>query len=398
MQGMAAALFAAWGLLAWAATPKLDIRSLETPAGADSGQACFWPMDGKLGLSWIEAEGERRGALFWAAYDGRSWSEPRLIVRGDNLFINWADFPKMASAGPMTVAAWLERLGEGTYAYGVRAAVSTDGGVAWGEPFWLHQDRSPVEHGFVSLTPLASGRVAAVWLDGRAMGGGHDHGEGGPMQLRSRVIESGGLGPETLIDGQTCECCNTALALSDGALLAAYRDRSDAHVRDIFLARHERGAWQKGAAVRDDGWRIHGCPVNGPALSAAGQTVVLAWFSGAENRPRVRLAASPDGGRSFPGAIDVAAGTPMGRVDCLVDGDGLIWTTWMSMSGELKLAVHEFDEEVLSRLGGPWTARAVSADRSSGFPRLARLGGRLFLAYRDVEAKRVRVLAMRFKY
>ena len=64
------------------------------------------------------------------------------------------------------------------------------------------------------------------------------------------------------------------------------------------------------------GSEIAGCPVNGPALAARDGRIAAAWFTmGRNQRPRVLLAVSHDGGESFgkPEAID--SGSPMGRVD-----------------------------------------------------------------------------------
>ena len=35
------------------------------------------------------------------------------------------------------------------------------------EEFQLHDDSSPVEHGFVSSVPLPGNRMGVIWLDGR---------------------------------------------------------------------------------------------------------------------------------------------------------------------------------------------------------------------------------------
>jgi len=379
---------------AFAGGVKLTIRDLPSPAGERSGEANLWTHQGKLAMSWIESEDSRKGALHWAVFDGKNWSDPRLVYRGDKLFINWADFPKMASHGQVTAAAWLEMLGEGTYAYGARAVISHDGGRTWGAPFWLHEDRTRNEHGFVSFAPAGKDQLAAIWLDSRAMGdaeGGHGEGQGA-MQLMSRVIGPDGLGPETAVDDQTCECCNTDLIATGDGLLAAFRDRSDAHIRDIHLARLKDGRWRQLGAIRADGWEIHGCPVNGPALAASGETVAAAWFTGAQDQPRVWLAASADAGARFSAQISVADAPPMGRVDCVIE-NGLIWVSWMAMNGAVKLAAYSFEEELVPE-GGPWTLSAGSAARAAGFPRLAAFKGTLFMAIRDAEAARVAIKAI----
>jgi hypothetical protein len=49
-------------------------------------------------------------------------------------------------------------------------------------------------------------------------------------------------------------------------------------VRDIAVARYESGRWSEPVYPGAEGWRIEGCPVNGPALAADRDRVALAWF------------------------------------------------------------------------------------------------------------------------
>lgn len=50
------------------------------------------------------------------------------------------------------------------------------------------------------------------------------------------------------------------------------------------------------------------CPVNGPALSARGKQVAIAWFNAKDDRPKSFVALSSDSGRSFAlGWLGIAA-------------------------------------------------------------------------------------------
>jgi len=65
------------------------------------------------------------------------------------------------------------------------------------------------------------------------------------------------------------------------------------------VRRHVDGAWANPVATGAEGWEIEGCPVNGPAIAAAGDRVAVAWFTAAGDTPRVRFASSTDGAASF---------------------------------------------------------------------------------------------------
>ena len=77
--------------------------------------------------------------------------------------------------------------------------------------------------------------------------------------------------------------------------VAAYRDRSEAEIRDIAVRRLVGGEWSEPVHVGEDNWEIRGCPVNGPALAARGEDVAIAWFTGAGGTAKVSVAFSADG-------------------------------------------------------------------------------------------------------
>ena len=370
---------------------EVRLRDLGSPAGADSGEASLCEADGRVYLSWMESGPEKgQGTLLYSVLDGETWSPPKQIHRGDGLFINWADIPKLAVTRQLMMATWLEKLGSGTYAYGVRLVTSTDQGKSWSAPQWLHEDRSATEHGFVSLLALKDGSIGALWLDGRAMA------NGGAMQLRYRAFSPAGkAGEEVLLDDATCECCNTDLALLPSGPAAIYRDKTATHIRDIYLARFGQGGWHSGRAIHDDNWLIQGCPVNGPALDAADNTLAAAWFSGAGGA-HVRLAVSHDGGRNFsePATVSDSA---LGRVDVQLLAQGRTAVSWIEAGEELATVRIAVFNRGMQLSGLPHIIDYVPSKRASGFPKLVRAGNRLIVAYRDPDAARVKLKQLEFE-
>ncbi|MCY4574404.1 MAG: hypothetical protein OXF01_16600, partial [Gemmatimonadetes bacterium] len=284
---------------------------IASPAAPGSGQPFLAPDAGGVWMSWTEPSSEGHRVAV-SHYDGRSWSSPATVAEGDDFFVNWADFPTVRPYRGLLVAHWLQRGGQGTYDYGVRTAWSVDRGATWSAPWTPHEDGTPTEHGFVSFFER-DGAVWAAWLDGRAMTA-----PGGPMSVRARslplaVPAVGGTGsvagverrsvtvpgPELLVDGRACECCQTDAVVADGVPVLAYRDRADGEVRDIAVSRLVGTGWTPGVPVHEDGWVIGGCPVNGPALAARDAAVVVAWFTAPENLPRVNVAFSDDGALTF---------------------------------------------------------------------------------------------------
>jgi len=355
----------------------------QLPAAPGSGQPNLAVSpDGRVHLSWIERLGEGRFSLRFSIMEKGGWSTPRTIAEGANWFVNWADFPSMVALPDGSLAAhWLVKSGTGTYAYDVNISQSFDGGKTWGKPFVPHRDGTQTEHGFVSMFATTDGSLAAVWLDGREMKGheaGHGHGN---MTLRYvKIKRDGAMADEEVLDAKVCECCQTSAAMTADGPAVVYRDRSDQEIRDISIIRLKGGKWSQPRWVAQDGWQINGCPVNGPAIAASGGRVAVAWFTGAANTQRVKLAFSGDSGETFGDPVTVDDGSPAGRVDVLLLDDGSAMVCWLEKlpgGGEFRA------RRVWSngKRGHAITIAHTGTARSSGFPQMARSGGMLVFAW-----------------
>ncbi|HJU73254.1 MAG TPA: sialidase family protein [Gemmatimonadaceae bacterium] len=346
------------------------IDTLASPAGPRSGEPnVVAGPDGKVWLSWLETT-DSTTALRVASFDGNVWSPASTVTSRRDLFVNWADFPSVfAAPGGRLVAHWLQRSDTGKYAYDVRVARSSDSGRTWSNSMILHRDRSAAEHGFVSLFAGAGDSVSAVWLDGRKYPAPADSDE---MQLATTTLaHDGSLGAETMIDERICDCCQTDVAVTARGPIVAYRDRSDTEIRDIYVVRREGGGWATPVLVHQDGWKIPGCPVNGPALAARGDTVVVAWFTAAEDTARVRLAYSYDAGTTFAAPLRIDGGRPIGRVDVQLGDSGQAVVAWLERTDSATAEVRLRSVAPSGALSPPLTLGATSGSRASGFPRMA---------------------------
>jgi len=370
--------------------PALTIQTSNSPAGVDSREPeLSTTADGRIILSWVEKVGSKRYALRFATRGSSSWSTASTVAEGENWFVNWADFPSVIALTDGSLAAhWLVKSGSGTYAYDVNIARSKDGGKTWGKPIVPHTDRTQTEHGFVSLIPLPDGRVGALWVDGRNLKdvkGESDEHTPLPvsMTLRYAAINADGkLSDETQLDERVCECCQTSAALTAEGAIAVYRDRSEKEVRDIYFVTRQQENWRAPRPVHSDNWEINGCPVNGPSVAADGPRVAVAWYTGASDLPRVKAAFSNDAGATFANPIEVDDGETLGRVDVLLLPDGSAFVCWLSGTAEggaIKVRRVQPD----GSLGTPAVISKTDISRSSGFPRMARLGTEVHFAWTE---------------
>lgn len=391
--GILTAAFAFAGCTQTEAPGVGEFTLLETPAGSLSGESNLAvDPSGALHMTWLERLPDSSVALRYARRDGDVWDATQTIARRHDLFVNWADFPSITvtSSGRLFVH-WLQRSSLGKYSYDAMLAQSSDQGRSWSTPVRLHADRSASEHGFVSVVSMGDSAIA-FWLDGRATTGGEGLGAGA-MQVRTASISaSGEVGAESVIDGRSCDCCQTAAALTSRGPVVAYRDRSGDEIRDIVVSRFDAGKWSAPASVHNDGWHIEACPVNGPAILAHGDTVAVAWFTAARDTAKVQIAFSVDGGTSFGTPVRLDAGNPAGRVAVTDNGQGSVIVAWLErLTGE--------EAEVRVRLvapdgkaSPPVTVTRSTAARASGFPHLARVGDRLYASWTQPgDSTRVRV-------
>jgi hypothetical protein len=280
----------------------------------------------------------------------------------------------------------------------VKLSRSTDQGATWTPAGALHTDAGLSEHGFVSWVPEGDG-VRGFWLDGRDLEGKSE--QDGAMTLRTAIVRGKTAGQrkatdERGIDARVCSCCQTDAALAAGGPVIAYRDRTADEVRDISVIRRTPQGWSQPVRVHADNWKIPGCPVNGPAIAAAGRHVAVAWFTAAPPTPRVQVAFSEDGGATFGLAAVVDGGLPIGRVDVALDANGDALVSWLAADAAGQGASVRLRRiSPRGKLGTPLPVAATSAARNSGFPRLVRNGDRLILAWvEDGEPSKVRAAAV----
>ena len=146
------------------------------------------------------------------------------------------------------------------------------------------------------------------------------------------------------IDHRVCECCQTAAAMTADGVLTAFRDLTPESVRDIGVSRLEGGNWTPTTIVAADKWQIDFCPVNGPALSARGRDVAIAWFTVKNDLGQAYAAFSSDAGRTWtaPQRLDEAGS--LGRVDIEMLDDGTAVASWVEYAeGKTDLRLRRID-------------------------------------------------------
>ncbi len=387
---------------AWLALAHANPVDLPNPAPSGSQFPHLHVSNDALYMSWLATLPESQTALQFARWQNGKWSPVQEIARGADWFVNWADFPSLTVLKDGTLAAhWLQKSAPDSYAYDVRLSFSRDQGQRWSSAQSPHDDGTKTEHGFVTLLPRSDGDLSMVWLDGRATAqAAHaGHGSGGAnatnhgeeqMQLRhARFNRDGVKQSEQAIDSDTCTCCQTTAVLHGDAMVAAYRDHAPGEIRDIAFVRMQAEKWMTPAIVHADQWEIPGCPVNGPALASSGKHMAIAWYTGAQLKPRVQLALARADISGFHPPVQVAGGEVLGRVALTAISEQAFVVSWLERAGEqslLRVQRHDVLASGQLAAGKVHDITRFTNGRGSGFPRLAQLNGELIIAWTEPQA------------
>ncbi len=374
-----------------------EVIPIPTPTTTGSAEPfLFTDASDQVYLSWVEKQ-DTITFFKYARLQDSVWTIPQVIATGTDWFVNWADYPMVAAQGQDMIAHFLKKSGSGTFAYDVNITTSADGAM-WSTPRVLHDDLKQAEHGFVTLLPYEENYLV-TWLDGRntVMEGmeNMDHHEGhqGVMTLRGAMLDREGRKlDEWELDSRTCDCCQTTAAVTDKGPVVVYRDRSDEEIRDIAIVRQVNGQWKEPKVIYSDQWKIAGCPVNGPRADAIDNTLVVAWFTAADNQPAVNVIFSEDAGETFEVPIRIDAGKTIGRVDVVLVDSNTAMVSWMEGVEIKAISVHRDGKK-----GVPISIATSSDERSSGFPQMTKAGNQLIFAWTDAREKVIKAASVTIK-
>lgn len=260
--------------------------------------------NGDIILSWTERndQGMISFCMATSSDKGQSFSAPKIIYTGAGVGNSRLFRAKvLAKKGGTLVALFSNRPdakpvagppGRGGRGGGRSSelvfAESKDGGNTWSSP--LAVDTDPTKgllRGFFDAVVLPNDEIAIAYL--KDVKGSTKHEE---RDLRLVLSKNGVFQPEKLIDAVVCDCCNINMLVdAAGNLHVYYRDNND-DIRDIArLTSSDNGeTFKNSQIVHPDGWKIMGCPHSGATSVPMGKSALIAWFSGTESEPGLRLA------------------------------------------------------------------------------------------------------------
>ena len=387
---------------------KNEIIMIQNPASENTMQPYLFSNVKEVLMSWTHKKNDTVNSVLFSTFKDGKWEEAKEIVNGKDWFINWADFPAIAKNGENIMSHFLQKSDPATFAYNVHLTQSIDNGNNWSKDFKLHKDSTLTEHGFVSMLPINDGAFFITWLDGRNTGGGghgdsnkkEEHTSGATqtnddghknkqaMNVRAAIVlPNGEVIEDTLVDDKTCDCCQTTAAITPNGPVIIYRDRTDEEVRDIYISRLVGSEWTEPKVIYNDHWVIKGCPVNGPKADSFKNTLAIAWFTAANNEPKVKLTFSDNNGETFDVPISISSGKPIGRVDMALMDENNALVSWMETTdnGGAEIKVMKVNKN--GTKNKPVVVTKIGKSRASGFPQFEVIDNSVIFAWNNVVDK-----------
>ena len=359
----------------------------DPPARPNSGMPFLTNgRDGSVLLSWTDPAGDGGHALRFSRWNGSGWSNAETVAQGKRWFVNWADFPaiQVLPDGSM-LAHWLERAeNAGQYGYGIRIArKGARRNDPWHATAAMNQNDVSDYAGFLSFQGAAAAYLSPPAKRQAHSDKDHNHESGHVKTLRFvRFDRGGGAAEDQQLDDDVCSCCMTATVATGSRLLVAYRDHLPGEIRDISIIQYRNGKWSKPRLLHRDGWKINGCPTEGPSMATSGATVAVAWMTRARDVPQLQLSISRDGGDRFHAPVRVDDGNPLGRPALAAIDARQMLLVWLEKTGEGGADVR-LRRIYSDRSAAPSVTIAhVPGSRAAGLPKIALHGRQVLVAWR----------------
>lgn len=338
--------------------------------------------DGSVYLSWIDTLGAEGHALRYAKWSDGKWGEPETIAKGKGWFVNWADFPALTvlTDGSM-FAHWLTRYPEGgKYGYGIRIASKASGANEWKQTHSMRLEEKDDYAGFLTFIPNAGGAIYLV--PPLAPEDGH--------RKTVRFVsfsKDGSMAKDIELDADACSCCQTAVGRTSRGLIAAYRDHQPGEIRNIAIVRERDGVWSKPETLHADGWKINGCPTDGPSIATSGSDAAVMWLTRATDQPKVKAVLSRDGGLTFGSPIPMDDGNPAGRPSITMLDTKSFLGVWLEKTSDKTVEIRARRIGLDGKRGASKRIAEASFGRAVGVPRVVVSGDKVLVAWRDVGVK-----------
>ena len=308
----------------------------------------------------------------------------RVNVEPERVETNGENRPKIVlGPGRELFVTWTMKA-EGRFNGDIRFSRSLDRGRSFEPPRTLNDDGLLTGHRFDSLHVDESGDIYVVWIDKRDREAAKKRGEdfqGASIYYAVSTDRGASFATNKQVAEQACECCRIAITeASGGGVGIFWRHLFDDNIRDhAFATLGTKGPIGPVQRPSVDGWQINACPHHGPTiLPAKNDSYHLAWFTAAGNRPVVHYGRFDPSKGELEHPTRIATAVPAAHPH-LARSQGRLLIAWKGMQDKrVKVYLKTSEDE-----GATWSASRVIADTggASDHPFLLSRGAQTFLSW-----------------
>lgn len=232
---------------------------------------------------------------------GKTFSKPvQVNLQVQKIGADGEARPKIAvSMQGAVYVTWSQMLAKPFTAY-VWFARSLDGGRSFEQQKVVHQDRDEITHRFDALQVSPGGQITVLWVDKRDLEAAKVAGkkyDGAAIYYAVSTDQGKSFVDEKKLADYTCECCRIVTALKpdgtglDNTVVAMWRHVFDGSERDHMIAEVPQGNAKLNLHRATFGhWKIDGCPHHGAAIASGGEGkdwwgYHMAYFDGNDHKP-----------------------------------------------------------------------------------------------------------------
>jgi hypothetical protein len=350
--------------------------------------------NGGFYVAWVDHNANSQSDVMLARFDqdGAASGSAVRVNQTEGVATAWrGDPPSVAVRDRSVYVLWTARVEvDGKKGTDLYLSTSHDEGKTFNAAVKVNDDKLPGAHGMHSLAVANDGRIYVAWLDERNIqtpkpsrhAGGHHMESNRELFVASSTDGGKTFSANRKVAENACPCCKTALAVSaDGTLYASWRQVLPGNFRHIAVASSTDGGvkFSSPVIVSDDKWKLQGCPVSGPSLSAdANGTLKVVWYAAGEgDAPGLYFAETRDHGRTFsPRTLlmqESVKGTPV-----LAAGNNRTVAIWQGIGAAQTSGTQQIQTK-MRELGGAGAAVSVAANAE--LPSGALTSDALFVAY-----------------
>ncbi len=284
--------------------------------------------------------------------------------------------------------SWTQNLGTRFAGY-IWFARSLDGGKSFEKPFIVHQDRAEITHAFNTLDVGPDGKIILSWIDKRDAVAAKKAGQlyaGAAIYYAVSTDQGQTFQTERKLADASCECCRIATTHKpDGTVVALWRHIFEGGERDHMMAELPlKKSPAKLQRATFGHWKIDGCPHHGGALATGGEGkdwwgYHLAYFDGNDKKPGLYY--SRMDGVAWASSVPKKFGNnahQAGHPALLSQGEK-VWLVWR----ETEAKRHTIYGMMSDDGGRSWHAAKplVSAEGKVDYPQLLGRNGQAYLLW-----------------